>query len=276
MMKIISTKNKLLNNSSLSVSRFKEVIKKTRAHKHEEYFEFLFLIEGEGFHTIESEQYVISTPDVYILRPGQMHCWQFSSIPKGFVILCKEEEFDSLRETKISNALKSLITHVRIKMPKEEFPLTVLEDIYNEFLLSDDYSKDIIHGLLFVLFSKLLRSVGKQEIESSNPGSMFTQFESLLLKESPHLHLVKEYSNLLNITPQNLNKICRKHINKSASELIKERILLESKRYLIHTDNTIDEIADILDFSATSNFVVFFKNNVKLTPSQYRKAVVLK
>jgi AraC-like DNA-binding protein len=275
-MKIISTKNKLQDRSFLSISRFKEVIKKTRPHKHEEYYEFLFLTEGEGFHTIESETYIISAPDIYILQPGQMHYWQFSSIPKGFVVLCKEEEFDSLTEIKIGNALKSLINHVRIKVQKEEFPQVILEEIYKESLLSDNYSKEIMHGLLSVLFSNLLRIVNKQEADTFNPQSIFSRFESLLLNESPRLHKVNEFAECLCVTPQNLNNICRKHVQRSASDLIKERIVLEAKRYLLHTDNTVDEIADILMFSATSNFIKFFKTHTNATPLQYRKAVDLK
>ena len=275
-MKTISTKNKLDDQSFFSISRFKEVIKKTRPHMHEEYYEFLFLTEGEGFHTIESEKYMISTPDIYILKPGQMHCWQFSSIPKGFVLLCKDEEFDFLTETKISNALKNLIHNRRIKIQKEEFPEAILEDIFKEYILEDTHSKEITHGLLYVLFNKLLRVANKKETEPFNPQSIFSQFESLLLKEVPRLHRVNEFSSLLCVTPQNLNNICRKSVGRSASELIKERILLEAKRYILHTDNTIDEISDILKFSATSNFVKFFRIHIGTTPAQYRKSIVMK
>ena len=274
-MKPILTKNKLEEESLFSISRFKEIIKRTRPHKHEEYYEFLFLTEGEGFHTIESEKYMISAPDIYILKPGQMHYWQFSSIPKGFVVLCKDGEFDSLTETKISNTLRNLIQNCRIKIQKEDFPETILEDIYKEYHLADTHSKNIIHGLLYVLFNKLLRVVNKQETETFNPQSIFSQFESLLLKEVPRLHRVNEFSSLLCVTPQNLNNICRKHIGRSASELIKERILLESKRYILHTDNTIDEISYMLKFSAPSNFVKFFKSHIGTTPSQYRKSIIM-
>jgi hypothetical protein len=46
----IDIKNKLDKGLSFKISRFKEQIKKTNPHKHDEYFELIFLFEGEGFH----------------------------------------------------------------------------------------------------------------------------------------------------------------------------------------------------------------------------------
>lgn len=85
------------------------------------------------------------------------------------------------------------------------------------------------------------------------------------------MHKVNEFANLLNITPQNLNAVCRKQTGKSASEIITGQLLLEAKRYILHTDNTINEIAEILSFSDTSNFVKFFKKNERVTPIQFRE-----
>jgi AraC-like DNA-binding protein len=78
--------------------------------------------------------------------------------------------------------------------------------------------------------------------------SLFDKFQHLLVKECPRLIKVNNYANLLNMTPQNLNTINRKHSGRSASELITSQVLLEAKRYILHTGNTINEISDILSF----------------------------
>ena len=75
----------------------------------------------------------------------------------------------------------------------------------------------------------------------------------------------------MNTTPQNLNAVCMKQGGKNASEMISSRILLEAKRYILHTDNNINEIAEILSFSDTSNFVKFFKKAECVTPVQFRE-----
>ncbi len=266
----IDIKNKLDEGLTFKISRFKEQIKKTKPHKHDEYYELIFLSEGEGFHCIESEKYMISAPEFYFLKPGQLHFWQFTSIPKGFVILFKVSEFDAVKENKLYELFRKLIDTTRLKLQPDGYPENILNEIHNEFKLNTKYSTEIIHGLLKALFGRLLRTNECNPHKSEMPQTIYDKFQTLLVKECPRLHKVNEFANLLNITPQNLNSICRKKSGKSASEIITSQILLEAKRYILYTDNTINEIAYILSFTDASNFVKFFKKGEGITPIQFR------
>lgn len=270
MQHVIHTKNKLEKGLLFKVSPFKEVIKKTRPHKHDEYFELIFLKEGEGFHTIEEEKFVVSTPEVYFLKPGQLHFWQFTCIPKGFVIIFKESEFDAIKENDLAEFYRLLSLNKRIGFPEHSFPETLLQEIYAEFQSNSPYTRSIIHGLLKALFGKLLRLAENNLQKPVVPISLYDNFLQLLSRECPRLHKVNEFAALLNTTPQNLNAACRKQAKESAGKLIAERILLEAKRYILHTDYTINEIAELLSFSDASNFVKFFKNAEGTTPVQFR------
>ncbi len=77
----IEIKNKLDEGLTFKISRFKEQIKRTKPHKHDDYFELIFLSEGEGFQCFESEKYMVDVPDFYFLRPshfiiGNLHLFQ--------------------------------------------------------------------------------------------------------------------------------------------------------------------------------------------------------
>lgn len=268
--KKINIKNKLDEGLTFKVSRFKEQIKKTKPHKHDEYNELIFLSQGEGFHCIESEKFMVSSPDFYFLKPGQLHYWQFTSIPKGFVILFNDNEFNAINEKSLIDLVRKLTDTTRLKIQPDKFPIHLLEEIFNEFQLNTQYSKEIIHGLLKALFGKLLQIKEDNPQNKSLPQSVYEKFVQLLVKECPRLHKVNEFADLLNITPQNLNSICRKQTRKSASEIITNQLLLEAKRYILHTDNTINEIAEILSFTDASNFVKFFKKHENITPIQFR------
>jgi AraC family transcriptional activator of pobA len=74
----------------------------------------------------------------------------------------------------------------------------------------------------------------------------------------------------LGLSPQNLNAICRKASGKSASELITEQVTLEAKRYLIHSDKNVSEIAFTLNFSDPSHFVKYFRKATGETPNAFR------
>ncbi len=267
----IEIKNKLEAGVSFKISRFKEQIKKTNPHKHDDYYELIFLGEGEGFHCVESEKYMIAPPESYSLKPGQLHYWQFTSIPKGFVILFKETELDVLNETDLQEFCRQLSGILRIRFKPEQYPGILLEEILSEYNKNLSYSRSIIHGLFRALLGRLLQTAEELPPKTGIPLSVYERFRQLLIKECPGLRKVSEFASLLNTTPQNLNAVCRKKTGNSAGEIISDRLLLEAKRYILHTDNTINEIAEILSFPDTSNFVKFFRKAEGLTPVQFRE-----
>jgi len=269
--KRIAYKNKLDDGLTFKISPFKPQIKKTTPHKHDEYYELIFIEKGEGFHTIEAEQYMVMAPDFYLLKPGQLHYWQFTSIPGGFVILLKEDEFDAIKESILIEMLRKLSETARLRLESESNFFHLLDVLSQEYNKSTSYSREICHGLLKALMGKLLQLTKRDKGNSILPQNPFDRFQALLVTECPRLRKVHQYANILNMTPQNLNILCRRHAGKSASELITSQIMLEAKRYILHTSNTINEIADILSFSDTSNFVKFFKKNEGVTPAQFRE-----
>lgn len=163
-----------------------------------------------------------------------------------------------------------LSLNTRIGFTSRTYPENLLQEIYAEFQAGSSYSLQIIHGLLKALFGKLLRLAENGNQKPVASLSLYDKFQSLLTREYPRLHKVNEFAALLNTTPQNLSAACRKQAKKSAGQLISERILLEAKRYILHTDNTVNEIAELLSFSDASNFVKFFKNAEGTTPMQFR------
>jgi len=74
----------------------------------------------------------------------------------------------------------------------------------------------------------------------------------------------------MNLTTKRLNAICQSTMQSSASEIIKERMLMEAKNLITHTSMTVSEIAFHLNFSDVSNFVKFFKSITAITPLEYR------
>ncbi len=266
----IKTKNKLDEGRLFKISRFKEIIKKTVPHKHEEYYELIFLQAGEGFHWIESEKYQIGTPEFYFLKPGQVHFWQFTSVPKGFVVLFKTDFFDSIKESRLKELFKKMGGTPHLSIQQQDPFVFILEEILNEYGRATPYANQIIHGYLKVLFSKILQIAENNWTIPSVTNSLYDRFLELLYRECPGLHQVNDYARLLNTTPQNLNAACRKNSDRSAGAHIDAQLLLEAKRYILYTEGSINEIADILGFNDASYFIKFFKKNEGVTPLKFR------
>ena len=86
-------------------------------------------------------------------------------------------------------------------------------------------------------------------------------------------HSASDYARALNISAGALAKITKTHFNKTLTDLISERIIIEAKRELYLTNKAIKEIAYELGYQDEYYFSRFFKTNADISPQMYRETV---
>jgi AraC-like DNA-binding protein len=79
------------------------------------------------------------------------------------------------------------------------------------------------------------------------------------------------YAEKLKVSTQKMNQHTRQFLNKTVTELINEKLLIEAKRLLAYSDKSVSEIAYEMNFNDNSYFNKFFKRIEKETPEQFRK-----
>lgn len=243
----------------------KEVIKPTRPHKHDGYFEIILLSEGAGFHTIDDSSYEVLVPLVHILKPGQVHCWDFTQIPKGYVLMFKEEVLHNYAGARTK--LYELQPEIRLR---DIYELAALFEQALQAYQSDPYSEEMLYAYLNLIILKLYQHSIHQTISNPPTLSLLYTYKKLVNQKFRDMRLVREYAEALHSSSARLNEASQAALGKNASSIIKERIVLEAKNLLFHTDKTIAEITVDLRFSDASNFVKFFKSHTGLTPHKYR------
>jgi len=65
----------------------------------------------------------------------------------------------------------------------------------------------------------------------------------------------------------------KKQTGKSPSQLIADRVILEAKRLLVHTTDSVKEIAYLLNFNEATYFYRFFKKYTGQTPEHFRDEI---
>lgn len=86
-------------------------------------------------------------------------------------------------------------------------------------------------------------------------------------------HTAGDYADILSITPKALTRLTKTHLNKTLTDLITERIIIEAKRELYLTNKTVKEIAFELGYNDEYYFSRFFKKNTEVAPQLYRETV---
>lgn len=266
----LAVKDKSTPDKSIKIAPFRKHVRKTAPHKHNSYFEVVFLSQGSGMHTIDEEVFTIDTPIVFSVRKDQVHCWDITSEPEGYVLIIKAEFFDKCIDKEIKQLIYLFSKYNCLKC--EDKSISFLFDMLCEENKNNHPQKQtVIEGLIKALLGKLLQSSQEATVPKQGKDRYFEQFTALLNQEQNLINSVSHYANTLNTTPQNLNTICRKEVEKTASEVISEHIIAESKRLLLYTDLHINEVCDYLNFNDNSHFTKYFKRFVGLTPDAFRK-----
>lgn len=268
----LAINDKIETEKVIKVAPFKKEMRKTNPHKHNNYFEIVYLSKGSGCHFIDQSKFTIAPPVIFFIRQEQVHYWELDSEPDGYVVIIKK----AFVEKSLDNELKSLFTKSSsqccLQIPDNNTIEKLLELLTEENKAGGENTFQITEGLLKSLLAKVLEVskpvINKTEVKSD----LYQSFIQLLSVNNGLKNKVNFYAEKLNTSPQNLNAACRKAVNQSVSEILSGFILSEAKRLLIYTNNTISEIAFALKFSDPSHFVKYFKKFVGLTPQSFRSS----
>jgi AraC family transcriptional activator of pobA len=264
----IEIKDKSEVGKLIKTAPFRKHVRKTEPHKHNSYFEIIYLSKGSGIHGIDYDKFTVQPPIIFFVRKEQVHHWDLLTEPDGYVILLKKGFVDK----SLDNELKMLITKVSslscVQLNDNESIEQLFELLSKENNSENESNGLLLGGLLKALLAKILE-VSMLQI-SNTKTDLFHSFRELLGQTAEIKNNVAHYADILNTTPQNLNAICRKAVNQSATEVLAEHIISEAKRLLFYTNLSVSEISFTLHFSDSSHFVKYFKRFTGYTPQAFR------
>lgn len=157
---------------------------------------------------------------------------------------------------------------------------SIYQEIFDKmYVLFRNLSADnleIIRSYLNILLFESRKSFFNGSIKNklqSRCHELAFSFESLIRKHAHTRNALDFYASQLNISTVYLSECVKKATAKTAKQIINEYTILEAITRLTQSADTIDQIADKLGFTASSNFINFFKKHMLQTPSAYRKNV---
>ena len=149
-----------------------------------------------------------------------------------------------------------------------------LLQIKNEIVMDDSSIEEMLRILLKQIIIKCTR-LWKQEhhvaSEQMRPEVEFSRtFSQLVEWHYTKHHTVAAYAELLHITPKALNKRITRYSNTTPNDVIKNRIMLEAKRLLAHTQLSSKEIAYKLGYDDIAYFTRLFTKQAGAAPQSFR------
>lgn len=105
---------------------------------------------------------------------------------------------------------------------------------------------------------------------ADRPTEIYHTFIRLVKDQFKQHRDVEYYADAICLSAGHLSRIVKNKSGKTASEWIKEYVILEAKALLKSSSDTVYQISDTLNFPNTSFFCRFFKEKTGMTPNQYR------
>lgn len=149
--------------------------------------------------------------------------------------------------------------------------------IQDEFELRDSSLEEMIRTYLKQLLIKSTRLWKVQHLDgamASRPGTdleFFRKFTQLVEANYKEKHNVADYADMLLLAPKTLTHRFKRLSLPQPNDIIKNRIILEAKRLLVHTDWTAKEIAYALGYDDPAYFSRLFFIKTGEPPSGFRK-----
>lgn len=244
-------------------------------HRKDHYL-LVFIRRAGSRQWIDMTPYILKDNTIYFTGPSQIivkeELKQLWSTGIAFT-----REFLSFQENASLNKLPILHNprnghELLLTETDVNFVEDVLAKIIGEYQHPSEWQQRMLAAYLTVLLTYLSRLYTGQFRDNTSSGDtlLLKSFQAKINEYFRELHEVGDYASLLHISAGHLSEVVKMQSGKPAIKHIHERIVLEARRLLFHTNHSLKEIAFDLGFSDASYFNRFFKRETAVTPAEYR------
>jgi AraC family transcriptional regulator, transcriptional activator of pobA len=153
---------------------------------------------------------------------------------------------------------------------------SMFESMLKEQLEKNPYREELLSLKVIELIiecERLFEEMGNLS-DSVATNNVVATFCQLLEQHFSEERSVSFYAEKMNVHPNYLNALVKKHTGETAKETINNRLLVEIK-YLLHsTSLSMKEIAHRTGFKDPNYFTTFFRRMEKITPIAYRSSLL--
>ena len=242
------------------------------------FYALLYITSGIGKHSVDFHSYSIGPHTLVLISKNQVHQFDPEFPLKGYMVVTTEQFIHNALfdlEGDLTRLLFDPISTHAYCLEDAEQTLPHIERLFEEYHQDTEAPEHLPilkreYGLLLLRAERLRKkqlSVQDQEAESS---LHMRAFQDLLQMHVRKHWTVQQYAGQLKISTRTLSTLTRRFLNRSPKEIIDQRLLLEMKRLLIHTNISIKEIAHLTGFETPSNMTKFFKRLEGTSPKEFR------
>lgn len=241
-------------------------------------YSIYWIKEGKGTYNIDFESYSFDGNVLFFLSPGQVFSVDSEKIKEAYKISFVRDFYciqTHDKEVSCNGVLFNNIYETPFVKPRKEETAKldfILENLIEEFQQQETAQYDMLQAYLkqFIILSVRIKKED-YTIKDDKETKLFKDFSTLVDLNFKKEHSVTYYGERLGLSPKSITKHFQKIGIITPSEYIKNRIILEAKRQLIYSDDSVKQIAYDLGFNDPAYFTRFFTKSATISPLQFKK-----
>ncbi|WIX33435.1 helix-turn-helix domain-containing protein [Salinicola sp. JS01] len=251
-----------------------------RAHRHADLMHLLLLREGQVELRLGDLETAIDTPAMICVPATVIHGFRFSPQTQGHIVTLAQPLVADLHARLPQAEVLDAAMHYPLAAQPEAAPLAQLIALLDgEYRRAPGGAQEDREAMLTTLIDAVTlqlwrRARRRQRLPRSGQArgerhlERYRQLIETRFAEQPP---IPDLAAELGIGDAHLNALCRRLTGHSALQLLHARLLLEAKRQLTYTQQSIAQVGERLGFAEPTYFTRFFKRGTGMTPRAFRQ-----
>ncbi len=242
-----------------------------RPHWHM-FFELEFILSGDGTQTINGNSYKMRRGEIHILRPTDIHEFDWSVAPKLYLIQFEKNHVSESLYKRLSALKSDPITY----LTEDDFHLCeaccISLDKIKEH--SDPTSLDKIRRMLDLVLSVFLGNAESKPSEARHSGktdSLTPEIVGYIRENYCHPITADEIARHFGFNTNYFRRLFRRSFGFGIADYLKLLRLELAKNLLIGTNAKVYDVMIECGYNSTSSFARDFRERYGFTPTELRQ-----
>lgn len=249
------------------------------------YYSIVWIKEGSGKLRVDVSEYDFESGCMFFFSPYQPFMIN-TTVPLKGIVINFHPDFFCIHKHQAEVACNGVLFNIIYAPPIVSINQNAAADFSQllEHMKTEMQNAALAQYELLVSYLKILLinasrlKINQHPQAAADTGNTKEPFVLQNLKEAIETHYrtkhsAGDYALLLNISTKALAKLTKNYFNKTLTDLIAERIIIEAKRELYLTAKPVKQIAYELGYDDEYYFSRFFKTNADVSPQLYRDTV---
>lgn len=246
----------------------------TYAHQ-DDYYIFGLVENGEGCGIIDFKEQHFSSGDAFLIQPGQVHRFINSENAEGWLLMTDSSFVDSAEKCIFDDfSLFASSFHIDEQRRNELKQIaTILAGRIDCIINKQTKATARRLAETFIgIVAEAVQDINLQQTKHSHRQmEIVLSFRRLLAEHLATSRQPSYYASLLNISTVYLNEVVKGVTGMNATLYIKNEVVLQAKRLLVHTDLAVKEISGRLGIDDYAYFSRLFTQTTGISPTLFRE-----